>query len=69
MTGNLKTVERPFTYADVTSQAKRTLARFKGDRQKAVRYASNMCDRWESYKWEQVMGYLQNREDLNRGRS
>lgn len=58
MTGNFKTIERPFTHADVVRLARRALARAHGDVNKAGRYASNMADRYESVKWEQVMNYI-----------
>lgn len=58
--GNFKTVERPFTRADVERLARNAIKRFKGDAAKAHAYAMNMADRWESYKWEQVTDYLRN---------
>lgn len=56
--GNFKTVERPFTHADVVRLARNAIKRFKGNVAKAHGYAMNMADRWESHKWEQVMDYL-----------
>lgn len=64
-TGNFKTPERSFSQADVVRLANNAIQRFKGDRGKAHRYASNMADRWESYKWEQVMDYLYNMRSPN----
>lgn len=53
-TGNFRTTEKSFTQADVDRLARSALKRCKGDVGKAQRYASNMADRYESYKWEQV---------------
>lgn len=52
--GNFKSTERPFTRQDVDKLARSTLKRFNGDVGRAQRYASNMADRHESYKWEQI---------------
>lgn len=54
-TGNFKTREKSFTQSDVDRLARAALKRCKGDVGKAQRYASNMADHYESYKWEQVM--------------
>lgn len=53
--GNFKTVEKPFTRLDVDRLARAALKRCKGDVGRAQRYASNMADRYESHKWEQVI--------------
>lgn len=52
--GNFKTVEKSFTRLDVDRLARSTLKRFKGDVGRAQRYAANMADKYESYKWEQI---------------
>jgi hypothetical protein len=59
-TGNFKTPERPFTHADVVHLARNAIKRFRGNAAKAHGDAMDMADRWESYKWEQVMDYLRN---------
>lgn len=59
-TGNFKSPEQPFTHADVMRLARNAIKRFRGDAGKAHNYAMNMADKWESYKWEQVMDYLRN---------
>jgi len=62
--GNFKTPEKSFTQTDVDKLARAALRRCKGDVGRAQRYASNMADRYESYKWEQVMDRI---PDIARG--
>lgn len=58
MTGNFKTLERPFTQTDIVRLARRALTRAHGDIGKAGQYATNMADRYESAKWERVADYI-----------
>ena len=56
--GNYKSFEKPFTDRDVLEQARRVLARYRGDKNAAGRYARAMEDRYESAKWQRVVELL-----------
>lgn len=56
--GNFRSRERPYSYQDVVSAARRTLGRYHGDLNRAGRYARSMEDRYESSKWGAVVEYI-----------
>ena len=58
MRGNINSFEKSYTHAEVVALAKRTLKRFRGNKNAAGRYARAMEDRYESRKWRDVVEVL-----------